>query len=90
MDPPFFYIPLDQMFRAVEHVCRADYSTKLMISWRRAEEHKLLRHFEPFQLRRTTFKLEYKNVKPGRWHNYVLYSNTWMPGVWFEREKNRR
>lgn len=80
-DPPFFYIPLLTLFRAVEFVVRGDFSTKLMVGFLRREEASLLQTFAPFKLRRTKFVLEYATVKSNKWRNYCLYSNVDLPGI---------
>lgn len=80
-DPPFFYIPIQQLFGAVMEVCASDASTKIMIGFLRREEPLLLTTFKVFQLRRTSFKLEYATVKPNKWTNYALYTNVDLPGI---------
>jgi hypothetical protein len=74
-DPPFFYIPMEELFNAVKTICRGDFGTKLLIGFLVREEAALLTTFAPFNLKRTRFPLEYANVKPNKWRNYALKSN---------------
>ncbi len=55
--------------------------TKLMIAFLKREERELLETFREFNLRPTSFNLEYATVKPNKWKNYVLYSNVDLPGI---------
>ena len=80
-DPPFFYIPMKEIFTAVETICKGDYNTKILIGFLKREETTLLKTFAPFQLTRTNFPLEYAHVKPNKWTNYALYSNIDLPGI---------
>jgi hypothetical protein len=80
-DPPFFYIPLEQIFAAVEMICKGDFSTKILIGFLKREEATLLKTFAPFRLSRTNFSLEYAHVKSNKWTNYALYSNIDLPGI---------
>lgn len=80
-DPPFFYIPMEQLYKAVLTVCAMDTSTKIMIGFLKREEPLLLSTFRGFQLRRTSFKLEYATVKPNKWANYALYTNVDLPRI---------
>ena len=80
-DPPFFYIPMEILFAAVRTICRNDFKTKLLVGFLAREEAALLATFAPFNLSRTRFPLEYANVKPNKWRNYVLYSNVDLPGI---------
>jgi len=84
-DPPFFYIAMDQLFKAVTEVCNGHTSTKLLIGFLKREEPLLLKTFAPFKLRQTNFPLEYATVKPNKWRNYALYANVDLPGI--RREK---
>lgn len=81
-DPPFFYISLEMLFKAVEYICdgRTD-RTKLLIGFLKREEKLLLEVFKAFNLKRTNFSLEYAHVKPNKWVNYALYSNVDIPGI---------
>ncbi|CAB4038258.1 Hypothetical predicted protein, partial [Paramuricea clavata] len=80
-DPPFFYIPMAQIFEAVEMICKGDFSTKILIGFLKREEATLLKTFAPFRLSRTNFPLEYADVKSNKWTNYALYSNIDLPGI---------
>lgn len=48
-------------------VCKGDTSAKLMIAFLRREEASLLTTFAPFNLRPTSFVLEYATVKTNKW-----------------------
>lgn len=80
-DPPFFYIPMHELHRAVLEVCRGDPRTRLLIGFLVREEASLLKTFKEFNLVRTKFALEYATVKPNKWRNYALYSNVDLPGI---------
>ena len=83
VDPPFFYIPMQQIFEAVVVACGGDFSTKLLFGFLARQERQLLHWFAPFGLRRTKFAMEYEHVKPNKWRNYALYSNVSLPGIRF-------
>lgn len=87
-DPPFFYIPMHQLYNAVLKVCANDTTTKIMIGFLKREEPLLMRTFKSFGLKRTAFKMEYATVKPNKWANYALYSNIDLPGI--KRQKYSR
>lgn len=80
-DPPFFYIPMEQLHSAVLEVCKGDTKTKLLIGFLVREQASLLDLFKDFGLSRTKFVLEYATVKPNKWCNYALYSNVDLPGI---------
>lgn len=80
-DPPFFYIPMPELHRAVLEVCKGDTKTKLLIGFLVREQATLLEVFKEFGLVRTKFVLEYATVKPNKWRNYALYSNVDLPGI---------
>jgi hypothetical protein len=80
-DPPFFYIPMDELHRAVLEVCKGDTKTWLLIGFLVREERNLLNTFEEFKLMKTEFVLEYATVKPNKWRNYALYGNVDLPGI---------
>lgn len=81
-DPPFFYISMEVLFKAVEYICNGRFDrTKLLIGFLKREERSLLRVFHPFNLKRTNFPLEYAHVKPNKWVNYALYTNVDIPGI---------
>ena len=81
-DPPFFYIPLDVLYKGVLYVCNNDTkNTKLLIGFLRREEPTLLSVFSEFNLKRTNFPLEYRHVKSNKWVNYAMYSNVDLPGI---------
>ena len=81
MDPPFFYIPMEQLLVAVKILLRNDMNGKLMVGFLIREEKTLLSTFKEFSLKRTNFKLEYATVKDNKWKNYALYSNIDLPGI---------
>jgi hypothetical protein len=80
-DPPFFYIPMEELHRAVLEVCKGDTKTWLLIGFLVREERNLLNTFKEFKLMKTKFVLEYATVKPNKWRNYALYSNVDLPGI---------
>lgn len=82
MDPPFFYISMAQIYDAVMCITNGSTTnTKLMIGFLKREERQLLEVFHAFNLKQTTFQLEYATVKPNKWKNYALYSNVDLPGI---------
>lgn len=78
-DPPFFYIPMAVLHAAVVHLVKE--GSKLLIGFLRREENLLLHTFREFDLRPTSFQLEYSHVKPNKWKNYCLYSNVDLVGI---------
>uniref|UniRef100_A0A914XPT4 Uncharacterized protein n=1 Tax=Plectus sambesii TaxID=2011161 RepID=A0A914XPT4_9BILA len=78
-DPPYFGIDMDQMARAVQSLGGS--RPQLLVAFRRREEQQLLRAFNAFNLRPTTFALEYARVKPAKWTNYGLYANCDLIGI---------
>jgi hypothetical protein len=80
-DPPFFYIPAQQLKRAVIAITSGRTDVPLLMAFLVREEAELLRAFSDFRLSRTKFTLEYANVKESKWSNYALYSNIDLPGV---------
>jgi hypothetical protein len=80
-DPPFFYIPLEQLKKAVLTLTNGRTNVPLLIAFLAREESQLLGAFRDFGLCRTKFSLEYANVKESKWANYALYSNIDLPGV---------
>lgn len=81
-DPPFFYISLEMLFRAVEYICEGKLDrAKLLIGFLKREEKSLLEAFKPFNLKKTNYPLEYAHVKSNKWINYALYSNVDIPGI---------
>jgi hypothetical protein len=81
MDPPFFYIPMDVIKKAVLTITNGNTNVKLMIGFLKREEKILLDTFKEFNLKETNFPLEYATVKPNKWKNYCLYSNIDLPGI---------
>lgn len=81
MDPPFFYISMDQLYQAVMTITKDRTDIKLMIGFLKREEKALLEAFKAFNLRETNFPLEYATVRPNKWRNYALYSNIDLPGI---------
>ncbi|CAG7838290.1 unnamed protein product [Allacma fusca] len=81
-DPPFFYIPMQTLYEAVLYVCKGNIKqTKLLVGFLRREEKTLLETFKEFNLKRTSFPLEYAHVKSNKWANYAMYSNVDLPGI---------
>ncbi|KAI8894199.1 hypothetical protein BC833DRAFT_624169 [Globomyces pollinis-pini] len=80
-DPPFFYIPLEVLYKAVLYVTGGNANAKLLIGFLKREEVPLLKVFKAFQLKPTSFQLQYTHVKPNKWINYCLYSNIDLPGI---------
>ena len=80
-DPPFFYIPMKQMFKAVCKVVNNDFKTKILIGFLKREETELMKYFSVFGIKATNFPLEYATVKSNKWKNYCLYSNVDLPGI---------
>uniref|UniRef100_A0A914PIP6 N6-adenine methyltransferase n=1 Tax=Panagrolaimus davidi TaxID=227884 RepID=A0A914PIP6_9BILA len=80
-DPPFFYIPMDKIFKAVCAVVKNDFKTKILIGFLKREEKELMKYFGVFGIKPTNFELEYATVKPNKWKNYCLYSNVDLPGI---------
>ena len=84
IDPPFFYISLEQMAKALTMVTKASSAPqgcKLMISFMLKDEQRVKQAFSAFNLERTTLELEYATVGPNRWANYALWSNTDIPMI---------
>lgn len=81
-DPPFFYIPMDVLYKAVMYVSKGNVKqTKLLVGFLKREEQILLQTFKEFNLKRTNFPLEYAHVKSNKWANYAMYSNVDLPGI---------
>jgi hypothetical protein len=80
-DPPFVYIPMEELHPAVLEVCKGDTKMWLLIGFLVQEEWNLLNTFKEFKLMKTKFVLEYTTVKPNKWLNYALYSNVDLPGL---------
>lgn len=81
-DPPFFYIPMDVLHKAVLYVSNGNVKqTKLLVGFLKREEKCLLETFKEFNLKRTNFPLEYAHVKSNKWVNYAMYSNVDLPGI---------
>lgn len=81
-DPPFFYIPMDVLYKAVMYICKGNAKqTKLLVGFLKREERLLLHTFQEFNLKRTNFALEYAHVKSNKWVNYAMYSNVDLPGI---------
>ena len=81
VDPPFFYIPMQQIRDAVLTVTGGRTGVPLLIGFLRREERSLLETFTDFGITETKFPLEYATVKPNKWQNYALYSNMDLPGI---------
>ena len=84
MDPPFFYITLEQMAHAVTVLTngsKAKGGCKLLISFMLKDEPRVKQAFKAFNLERTNLELEYATVQPNRWSNYCLWANTDLPMI---------
>ena len=81
VDPPFFYLSMEQIFNAVLTVTKHNFNTKLLIGFLKREEKTLLKTFKKFNIKETNFKLEYTTAKPEKWKNYALYSNIDLPNI---------
>lgn len=80
-DPPFFYISMEQMYKAVCKIVHNNFKTKILMGFLKREERELMRYFGVFGIKPTNFLLEYATVKPNKWKNYCLYSNVDLPGI---------
>lgn len=81
-DPPFFYIPMDVLYKAVMYVSKGNTKqTKLLVGFLKREERILLETFKEFNLKKTNLALEYAHVKSNKWANYAMYSNVDLPGI---------
>lgn len=84
IDPPFFYITLEQMAHSISIICQnsdAKLGCKLMISFPTKDEQRVKTAFHAFGLEKTSLELEYATVGPNRWSNYVLFANTDIPMI---------
>jgi len=81
LDPPFFYLPMEQIYNAVVTVCKGNFNTKILIGFLKREEKTLLETFKKFNLKETNFKLQYATARPNKWQNYALYSNIDLPNI---------
>jgi hypothetical protein len=81
LDPPFFVVPIEEFRKAVDILTKHNYSTKLIIGFIKREEKRLLEAFRDYNLKPTSFELEYSSIKPNKWRNFCLYSNVDMPGI---------
>lgn len=84
-DPPFFYITLEQMSKAIQTI---NPEIRLMMSFMKKDEKQVKHAFRVFNLEKTNFELEYGTVKANRWENYGLYANVDMPMI--KRVKKKR
>ena len=80
-DPPFFYISLEQMSKAIQVLANGNRDIKLLMSFMTRDETKVKAAFKMFDLTKTMYKLEYATVEPNRWENYGLYSNVDLPMI---------
>lgn len=81
IDPPFFGITTDELFRATELITGGDHTTKIIIAYLIRYEHTLLKSFKKYGISETSAKLEYAGIKPNKWSNFALYSNVDLPGI---------
>lgn len=84
MDPPFFYITLEQLCKSIKVATCNRPDVKLLVSFMIRDEMKVKSIFEKvgnFTLERTNFELEYATVKANRWDNYAFYSNVDLPMI---------
>jgi hypothetical protein len=75
LDPPFFFVPIEQFKVAVDVLTNSNPNTKILIGFLKREEPRLLKAFEMYGLKRTNFELMYKC------RNFSLYSNIDLPGI---------
>lgn len=81
LDPPFFYLSMEQIYNSVLAITKGNFDTKILIGFLKREEKTLLTTFKKFNLRETNFKLEYATTRPNKWKNYALYSNIDLPNI---------
>ena len=81
LDPPFFAVPIEQIRIAVDTITDSNFETKILIAFIKREELRLLKAFEHYKIKRTTFELEYASIKPNKWRNFAMYSNIDLPGI---------
>mmetsp|Transcript_12902 Transcript_12902/g.12794 ORF Transcript_12902/g.12794 Transcript_12902/m.12794 type:complete len:213 (+) Transcript_12902:34-672(+) len=84
MDPPFFYITLEQLCKSIVVATGGRPNLKVLVSFMIRDEMKVKSSFEKvggYHLERTNFELEYATVKANRWDNYALYSNVDLPMI---------
>ena len=81
LDPPFFYLSMEQIYNSVLTITKGDFNTKILIGFLKRESKILLETFKKFNLKETNFKLEYATAKPNKWQNYALYSNIDLPNI---------
>lgn len=81
LDPPFFYLSMEQIYNAVLTITKNNFNTKILIGFLKREEKILLETFKKFNLKETNFKLEYATARPNKWKNYALYSNIDLPNI---------
>lgn len=81
IDPPFFAIPIETVRDAVDKITNKNYKTKIIIAFLLRGEKRLRTAFKEYDLRPTSFKLEYASIKPNKWSNFKLYSNIDLPGI---------
>ena len=83
-DPPFFYITLDQMSKAIDFISKHSSNHAAMtigMSFMTRDEADVKKSFKQFKLEKTNLALEYATVKANRWDNYGWYSNTDLPMI---------
>lgn len=81
LDPPFFVVPIEQFRVAVDVLTNKNYDTKIIIGFIKREERRLLNAFRDYNIKLTSFKLEYASIKPNKWNNFALYSNVDLPNI---------
>ena len=89
-DPPFFYISLDQMSKAIQVLSNGNKNMKLLMSFMIRDEAHVKQSFKMFNLERTQYQLEYATVKPNRWDNYGLYANVDLPMIKRMKKKSNK
>ena len=57
----------------VDILTKNNYCTKIIIGFIKREEKRLLEAFRDYNLKPTSFELEYSSIKPNKWRNFCLY-----------------
>jgi len=81
LDPPFFYVPIDEFRKAVDIITDKNYNTKILLGFIKRKEKQLMQAFKPYNLKMTNFQLKYASIKPNKWNNFALYSNVDLPSI---------
>lgn len=90
IDPPFFKMNLNDLFKCVDFLSKADRNTKILFVFVQREEKALLNIFKLYNLKLTKFKMEYRYVDPSKWSNYKLYSNSEFNKIKFFKDEKTK